>query len=908
MKRLKISVNRSNLSTLVDTFINHGKLSYFPWLIAHNYSFFGNFNNLQALDTLLTHRRGFNLNIGSRVRKIYFSDVNIILEKSDEQRLTFCEKFKPSLSIEKTRDVAECVCMIHSIEEIENFSIIEDDFDPLFDEDTSEFYNRDIGSMKKGYRFEDLTKEDSRFRGFFKNLLSYDVILQRKFKNKKFKEKIEAIKRERSKMIEPIYEEINEINEQLSKIPDPIDFVLFEETLLKDQIGMKKLNLLKTILDHLINLFENFDYVFQPLNELANSSGVYAPSNRRFLDDKINIYFSRKSEKKFLTLGEISHRCKQNLLKDKVEEYNEKRDMKESMLEALKRMPKSEQMKSMKEFKKLASEVDSLGDEAQTLIAIYTEITENFSDPDRFKRPKNLRPILKMLKNENYELEEMWSNLCRGVNKERFFEKLKELKDKIEHDSSSFLDDLYGKAVGEVIKEIYEKEKEYILGMINENKTPNVRKLENDYEEIKKSRKNFLLSKQKEILSFNGLNLNDYEKKIFYESKEYLEANERSHIINMETMMKKQTTMPDGKQNRMLFARHHGIDINLSHEEWVRAVFELKKPEIEMKISEFYKVSKRFSEIAGYSPYGLIIGTETPSKGKDEDVGIDETCYNETPRWQENAMNRVLDITKDICEKYENAENMGCSYLRVLKNNRPLKKNAFIINQRGRLKGFLDELEKKKEALNIKNTDEVIYDIVVDSENENLEEKWVQRKNGIKIKLKSRKIENDFNSRILRRNVADKIFRKMIEEVAVKTENKFEELEVEEAITDSSMVVENLFKSEVTPYYCFDYKRLREYNRKKRQELKMANEEEEECFNRQKFFNIYDIENNSNANKKYNVCCSIEYIKILCAMRLLKLNVNSHFYKYFGFKKCQSDYLKDSLAKLANKLLKNKII
>jgi hypothetical protein len=74
--RMNILVNKKNIKHISKLVLNHGGMPQLSKLIAHHLRFFGNFNNLNCLDDLLLHRVGINCGLGSRVRKIYISDIN----------------------------------------------------------------------------------------------------------------------------------------------------------------------------------------------------------------------------------------------------------------------------------------------------------------------------------------------------------------------------------------------------------------------------------------------------------------------------------------------------------------------------------------------------------------------------------------------------------------------------------------------------------------------------------------------------------------------------------------------------------------------------------------------------------------------------------------------------------------
>jgi hypothetical protein len=75
-ERMNILVRKENIKHISKLVLNHGGMPQLSKLIAHHLRFFGNFDNLNCLDDLLLHRIGINCGLGSRIRKIYISDIN----------------------------------------------------------------------------------------------------------------------------------------------------------------------------------------------------------------------------------------------------------------------------------------------------------------------------------------------------------------------------------------------------------------------------------------------------------------------------------------------------------------------------------------------------------------------------------------------------------------------------------------------------------------------------------------------------------------------------------------------------------------------------------------------------------------------------------------------------------------
>jgi len=267
MRRLGINIHYANLSTYVDAFYNHGMNFSFPWLLAHNHSFFGNFDNLNILMTVLKFRRGFNCKIGSKNRKRYFSDINKILSEFGE-RVFCCEDFQPTVHINKTRQFQDVRTVVHTVNETEGCFLIEDGVCDMLDFKEVE---RKVHKPKPFYTMDDFPGIES--NSFFRmlNKMADSSLITPQF----------ILGEERYKKLKELDDNYSSEIERLVKIKDDLNVIyglrgcnsrgtFLLEDLKTPPVDCEKRDHIETVLRYLISYIENYDYVTQPLVDVRS--------------------------------------------------------------------------------------------------------------------------------------------------------------------------------------------------------------------------------------------------------------------------------------------------------------------------------------------------------------------------------------------------------------------------------------------------------------------------------------------------------------------------------------------------------------------------------------------------------------------------------------------------------------
>lgn len=900
MRRLLVFVNNSNVSTYVDTFINHGKLFAFPWLIAHHLTFFGNLDKLSILDTLLTFRRGYNPGIGSKIRKLYFSDVNRILKHFHEFPITCCEKFDETIAFTKTVDLSDCLTILHKISEYESFDTTIDDFDQ--DIDIHE-------EVKNPVRIEEVVnrviKEDKEITTnlglFLKKLADFssknieDVLTLEQIKG------VKELKEKRRIELEKIKDEKNTLFEELRSVPKE-QSIVFGGKLVKGKD--KRLNYYKLIVKSIINMFEKHDLVIQPIEELAeiyeNTKGPFFTTEIENIKKLVKEHLDLKKEHKYRTPEEIQHLCKTLHLEERVDYLNECHDELEQKIEIYKK-EKSYIVK--KECKELNDLVNSLTQEVSPMIEVYNSIDENRFNLKFQCRPVNLKSLINYALDTNKARTKFWDSMTINgrISIEDIVDNLKKLHDKIERDIEGIKADEKNELKNK-LDFAYEEGKKYILSSLNKNEMPDISKIDEDYNNILNLRKEILKRNENLYFTLEDLCLNRFEMTKVLESIDYMVKNETRLDNSKRYLRDKVTSILDVKQNRRIFEERHGISRELNPEEWKKEVFRVSKPMFERDIEEMSQHIKTFEETVGISPYGIIIGYRIGNESfniENESAKID--CFGF--KKQESYYEDIIQINKESIIEERSFEDMDCSYLTALIKGKTPDYNARSKKLKEEIRNKLNVVNNKKVEVSKETREERIYDILNENNN-SMADLHMVRNPGMKIKKSSgKKIESDFNYKKLKRSAAERKFRDIVVQSAVKSVNIYEELQIEEAICDSNEIVNIAFQSDVMPYSCFDFKKQRKYRIKKVDKINTERMNGKKGIDIMREHNKFDIENNSNANKNYSVHGMISYIKILVSFKLLNLNVNKEIYKSFGLKKCQSTYLKMSLVKLVQRML-----
>jgi hypothetical protein len=125
---------------------------------------------------------------------------------------------------------------------------------------------------------------------------------------------------------------------------------------------------------------------------------------------------------------------------------------------------------------------------------------------------------------------------------------------------------------------------------------------------------------------------------------------------------------------------------------------------------------------------------------------------------------------------------------------------------------------------------------------------------------------------------------------------------VEEAISESNRAVDEFLGSGSAVELITDKVKRINYREKMKAEVDFTLK----GYEREDAFNHFAINNNSNANKKYDVVNISVYLKIIVALRILKVYTKKAIYSFFGLKLCQSKYMIKSITGAIKKYAINK--
>lgn len=916
MKRLLISISEYNLSTYVDLFINHGKVFNFPWLIAHHFHFFGDFKNLTILDTLLKHRRGFNVPIGSKIRKLYFSDVNRILSDSRELQIACCEKFPETKAFNSTKEFVECSTVIHNVRGTEGCETIIDSIDD--DLDIHDFPKSKVRIDEIKEKVIETKRVTPGFKDFFNKLLVYSEKSLNEVLTEEQILRVKKIKENRAVETQKLAEMNSEIYEKIRKIPARVE-TLFEGGMVNKSTLDNRTRGYIMIINKLIIYIKEYDNVMEPIKKMAR---LYANRKKSFFTDpqiieswkfRVAQHVKRKKEAGFMNIDEIYHACKSLHLDERVKLLDElhensnklKKDYEEKKTASIRR-----------ELREAILSARGLEEELEPMVEAYSLIDKNIYDVEYIGRPIYLKPLINKFLDIGGVNEDMALLTRAGeLHLPSVLDSLERLKAKITRDVKG-IDESEVEGLGEFISKIYEDAKSHILLKINNNENPDIEYLENKYDMVKKKRNELTNNNKGLWYKLDDLKLNKWERENLEQSIEFLKNRETSYIIKKDLLENETVNILYNNHNKNLMYVREKISPALEEGDWIREVYKKLKGEYEEVVSEYEKHLKIYTDITGFSPFGHIIGSKTLKESKGSNsastsggIHVDLDLFGF--KKQVGYINEIIDVTNKEVSGDLDYDSMGCDYLKELVRGKRLDYNLRSKEIKENLTDKIRMNNEKIKSLESKGGEETLYDIIDGGgkgDFKGSEEKVLKKHSNPNFKAMSgKKIESDFNLKKLKRSVADQKFIDIVSKTAFLSKNMYEELEVEEAIVDSNHLVEGFFRSEVSPYYCFDYKKYKSYRFKKISVINNAKANGCEGIDLLRAYNEFDLNNNSNSNKNYSVQGMISYIKILVAFKLLRMNVNKEIYRYFGLKKCQSNYLKDSLVRIAIRMTDTKI-
>lgn len=898
MKRLRLLLAKENVSPYIDIFLNHGNILVFPWLMAHHHSFFGNFNNLAILDVLLTHKRGYNVNIGSKKRKFYFSDVNHILRKCSEPIVACCEKFKPTLHYHSTSKIEDCKTTTHLVADNEGFEVYLDSFDDLIDVNC----RLEKREKKINVNIEELNTTGN--KGLSLLIKKFLNFTKKNIEEVFDEEQIMIIKSEklmRAEKIKVIEEEIDLLKSEISSMP-PLRRMAIIQNIDKDIL--KRVNNFKTIVRSILTFLKEHEYVTDPLMMVThlyneNKSDFFRSDNVEY-NSLVSEYFKRKKEKKFLSIGEIEHLCNKYYLSERVDFYNETFHEFEELRKECLSMTERGEVPPRSKFISIRDQKDKLQKEVKPLIELYNSIDRSFGDEETFKLPKNMKAVINFLNNKDDEYGDFWDFLRRGqADNKLLIEGLECLKRKIEEDCE-FVNPSDDLELIKIIDDIREDVKRNILEGLNYRCDINKKYIDDKANEIKSIRKKYIEGLNHKVLDFQKLHLSSHEEKKLNDAVDYLTSEEASYCSSKNNFEKKTTSLLWEQQNRNLFYRRYGVPKDLSSENWHKEVYKIEEPAMLKQIATFEHYIKVFEDICGVSPYGVLIG----SYNIDESKHIEVDCPLKLRGESSNKMmfENALDLSLGHVKGTISIDSIGSDYLLAAKRGIVRDLNNYSNVKKSELNDKLKKKMQERVMVMERGGLEVLYDSITSETETNHE---IVLKSGIKIcNPDSNPIEKHYKSKLNRRKMSDETFKRIVTDFAIKSKNVYEELEVEEAIVESNEIIEKLFDYEEVPYYLSDFKRMRLYKMEKNRMRVEAEENEIKGFDLIKEYNKFNLNHCSNNNKQYNVSELISYIKILFAFKLLKINVNASIYSIFGLKKCQSTYIKNNLVSFAQRLFK----
>jgi hypothetical protein len=372
----------------------------------------------------------------------------------------------------------------------------------------------------------------------------------------------------------------------------------------------------------------------------------------------------------------------------------------------------------------------------------------------------------------------------------------------------------------------------------------------------------------------------------------------RFYLSKKECIKNRNSGLLDVEHNRNNFQRKDGVDKNLGPEEWKEAVFRIwEKRSLLPDIEAYECMLIIFETIVGMKPEGIITGHV------DEGVNAEgRSPWNVTGMdCQKSYIGKLLsniEIAKKETTGPITSSNSGYLYkLSSGKELMDLNKIAKIENRKleeeiSQIVNHIQDIEKPYSFKEFIYNNILETDIVHPGSQSN---RQIFNRRPMNV-TRGRMIEDQFIKAKSRRKNCKNEFIKISDNFFLPLKNKFAELEVEEAIALSDETVDSFISSGLSVQLMTDFKKRRSFREKKLKTVDFSLK----GYDREMSFNNFNVNNNSNANKNYNVTNLSVYLKILLAMKCLKLHSKKEIYIKFGLKKCQSTYAVKNLVKLMN--------
>jgi hypothetical protein len=865
-------------------------------LVAHNLCFFGDLGNLTILDILLKSRRGFNCGLGSKKRKLYFSDVNRILESFGEFPIHCCEKFKPTRFFWETEECKKCLECYHKISDVEGYKINSDD-------EESPDYEPKIVEAKKPSIFSKVgLKEDINDIG--PNLLTKLLTFIKKIKKDYLspEDKAEVIMIKERKRVE-ILEMRREIENLKGKMKPLIRLTYkpYLGKLVDEEDGVHIFVIIKRLMEYFSANKSEFKTCANNVKE-SYSKYISDMNNAAVKKDylrKVKLMFESKNFKFF---EEINIFCKSSYIKSRVEFYNEINDrfnLKKMEYKELKESGKLKESNfSMSDLKSDAELIKSLRAEAENLIACEESELSVFNDEEGLLAPIRYKIYMGCVdKMEENEEEFLKGGLDPPAVLAILGDFLMDLKKRTEKTNEEDIEKLK-----EAIDAVYSEDKDVFLQAVNETDIDVDGSEASElffpsYNKIRKLRKDYIMGLDNHLFEFSDLNLNGIEKDSLDEVLPHLVKEFPSYINNKRHLASGTTGLVYESHNRKNFYIKHGIDPNLSEAEWKKECFKVwKKISLDPTTKLYEEKLNVFRSIVGVGPEGIVVGSHS----------VSSSDYKNTERkpWDLKSFKCEFKYLQSITENVNLAADYTSSLITGAqsdclyefgRNNRPVNLNETVKEFNAEINEKISSLKQKIVKIEEdKCLKEVVFDMLDPENQEECTKLNVYRPLNVS---KGKRIENEFIKVKSRRSRGKEEFYKTAEKFFLPLKNRYEELEVEESIVFSNETVDKFIGSSVFVHVLTDLEKRRKYRKKKLSTVDLGLK----GYERESSFNKFDVENNSNGNKKYDVVNMSVYLKILLAMKILKLNSKKEIYSYFGVKKCQSKYALNSIIKLMYK-------
>jgi len=894
-------VDIDEASNLVDLLVNHNHLPCLPRLVMHNFHFFGRKMNLPLLNTLLTHRRGFNAQGVSKFRFYFWEVAKILKESGDKRGLAMVSMRVPTRSYYDTLDFKNVEFIQHRISSPTNYVVksiqveVELPYKPVFK--YTEKIEKSYYCDGPGFCKEDL--------GIFLNKR------QPKKLHERMKETIDTVK----ECLTQCERGIIETEKQMENLYNSIPGYLTRNIISKyNDVKMEKetKHALLTLIDF---AREKTPLERQLYADFKNATLAYKAGGRRHSTE---LYSRALKAEKELVKGKKFRFYVERKMDMYVEQVMWFQDMCDKYLAELTKAQKDMDLPTARMARRMLSQFETA---MKNLNKVVEEDYEIYCDGGKGGL------LIKYFKMD-YDgyfadmapIPEMFTKAIE-IGRQKVFELLNPLYESIKSKDDKVLKEARDARLKnymiETRRRIIETRRILMLPTFTLTHKTACQKAADEVQEYR-------FKVQQELSGFGGatddqLSLTKKNKLSLEKVTGKLRAEGGTYFSDLQLIKNDVFNLSYIDHNKNKYHRSHKIDTNLPKDEWISKIKAIEKNLALGRTAKYEKWSKKFLFYTGLSPFGHITGFYW-GLGKPEDYNEKTgALYNHGIFSRHNhhiGYEDLVETTLDFVKCYytninESSKKMAPVDKRVLGTFDTAHKEGQKYNPLNVTLSSLDYIgavkKGKEEELRVfKATAEKqkMYLQVFDSIEEKLKGDECTSEAVIQKSKNRYKVETDYGWRLQGKNRRAKVDKYIkTAHSRAKESNRFAVLEdYVEFDKTVEHIATSFIGSSVTVECMKNTKKYREIYKEKEEIREFCEEACLENKEKCKMMNKLARSYNSTAYKKYNLFDSYIVIKLVAACALLKWHPDKEILKGLGIKSCQVKYARNQVKVLSRSL------